>query len=110
VIRPAGVAESVRKPAAQNPSERQVESAAQIDDFLLVAVDEFAAQLSMLLCGKFADGPHSTAGIGPSVQKCYGGAGTGKFTSRRQARQACSCDGDAKTVHGRAREQCQCHL
>ena len=109
-MRPAGVAESVRKPAAQNPYERQVESAAQIDDFLLVTIDELAAQLSVLLYSKFADGPHPPAGIGPCVQKCYGGAGIGKFTRRRQARQARSGDGDAKTVHGCAREQCKCHL
>ena len=45
-----------------------------------------------------------------NVRQCDGGAGTGKFTACGQARQARPCDCDAKTVHGRAKEQCKCHL
>jgi hypothetical protein len=110
VIGAARIAESMRKPAAQNPHERQVELAAQIDDFLLVAVDELAAQLAMLLCRKFADCSDAAAGICPCVQQCDGDPGAYKFVSRREARQARSSNGDAKTVHGRAREQWKCHL
>jgi hypothetical protein len=67
----------VRKSAVQNPYKRQVELPADINDFLLVTVDEFAAQLPVLLCGKFADCPHAATGIRPRVQQCDGGPGAG---------------------------------
>jgi len=84
--------------------------AAKVDDFPLVAVDEFAAQLAMLCGGKFADGADAAAGIRPCVQQCHGRACAGKFMSRGQTRQSHSGNCDAKTVHGRAKEQWKCHL
>ena len=110
VIRAPLIAESVRKSPAQNPHEPQVEAATEINDFLLVAVDEFAAQFPMLLCSRCTGCSHTAAGIGPCVQQRNGGPCANKFVSGREARQPCSSNDDAKTVHGRAREQWKCHL
>jgi hypothetical protein len=100
----------MRKAAAQNPHTRQFEPATQVDDFLLVAVDEFALQLPMLLCGKGPDCSHAAAGMGPGVQQRYRRPCSSKFASRRKARQPCPGNCDAKTVHERAGEQWKCHL
>jgi len=56
------------KPAPQNSHKRQLEPATKVNDFLLVAVDEFAPQLPVLLCGKGTDCSHSPADIGAGVQ------------------------------------------
>jgi len=72
-----GQAQRIPVFSSERETVGEVELPAEINDFLLIAVDEFAAQLPVLLCSKFADCLHAAAGIGPRVQQCHGGPGVG---------------------------------
>jgi hypothetical protein len=76
--RPEQVARSLQQHFRRAPVRKTLDCAA-----LIVRVDEFAVELTMLLPGKFSNRFHAAAGVRPCVEQCDGGTRTGKFVGRR---------------------------